>query len=87
MRETEQRGNGAIRDVRSERADRRESRVRTEQSEFRETPTGSDGRGHLQDSDGSKTLKTILAVLGSSRRRTTRRILSRTLEPGLGWPR
>ena len=31
-----------------------------------ETPTG-DGRRHLHDSDGSKTLTTVLAVLGSSR--------------------
>ena len=53
--------------------------------EFLETPTG-DGRRCLRDSDGSKTLNTVLAVLGSSRGRTTRRILSRTWEPGGGWP-
>ena len=41
--------------------------IGTEQNEFAETPTGFDGRGHLHDSDGSKTLKTLFAVLGSSR--------------------
>ena len=59
----------------------------TEQNEFPETPIGFDGRGHLQDSDGSKALNTVLAVLGSSRGRVTRRILSQTWEPGGGgWP-
>ena len=38
------------------RARRCDDRVGTEQSEFSETPTGSDGRRHLQDSNGSKTL-------------------------------
>ena len=33
-----------------------DDRVGTGQSEFPETPTGSDGRRHLQDSNGSKTL-------------------------------
>ena len=61
------------------------NRIGTEQHEFLETPIGFDGRGHLHDSDGSKTVKTILAVLESSRGRTTRRILSRTWEPGGGW--
>ena len=45
-----------------------DDRIGTEQSEFLETSTGS---------DGSKTLNTIWAVWGSSRRRTTRRIVSR----------
>ena len=45
-----------------------------------ETPTGSDG---LQR---SKTLETIFAALGSSRRRTPRRILSRTWEFEGRWP-
>ena len=53
----------------SGRAGQHDDRVGTEQ----ETPTGSDGRGHLHDSNGSKTLMTILVVLGTSRRRTTRR--------------
>ena len=57
VRETDRNGN-----VCSGRAGRRDGRVGTEQSEFPETPTGSDGRGHLHDSDGSKTLKTICAV-------------------------
>ena len=63
-----------------------QNRIGTEQNEFPETPTGFEGRGHLHDSDGSKTLKTIFAVLGPSRGRTTRRILSRTWEPEEGWP-
>ena len=67
VRETDRHGNGATRSVRSGRAGRRDSRIGTEQSEFPETPTGSDGRGHLHDSDGSKTLKTICLLLGSSR--------------------
>ena len=41
-------------------------RLGTEQNEFAETPIGFDGRGHLHDSDGSKTLKTLSAVVGSS---------------------
>ena len=38
----------------------------TEQSEFQETPIVLDERGHLHETDGSKTLKTILTVWGSS---------------------
>ena len=72
VRETDRNGNGAVRGVCSGRAGRRDGRVGTEQSEFPETQTGFDGKGHLHDSDGSKSLKTILAVLGSSRGRTTR---------------
>ena len=55
VRETDRNGNGAVRGVCSGCAGRRDGRVGTEQSEFPETPTGSDGRGHLHDSDGSKT--------------------------------
>ena len=43
------------------------NRIGTEQNEFLETPIGFDGRENLHDSDGSKTLKTIFAVLGPSR--------------------
>ena len=39
----------------------------TEQRESPKMPTVSDGGEYLQDSDGSKTLKTIWVVLGSSR--------------------
>ena len=66
MLETDRIGNGAVRGVCSGRAGRRDGRVGTEQNESPETPTGSDGRGHLHDSDGPKTLKTILAIFGSS---------------------
>ena len=52
------------------------NQVGTEQNEFSETPIGCDGRGHLHDSDGSKAFETTIAGLGSSRRRTIRRILS-----------
>ena len=62
VRETDRNGNGTVRGLCSGRASRRDCRVGTEQSEFPETPTGSDGKGHLHDSDGSKTLKTIFAV-------------------------
>ena len=62
------------------------NRIGTEQSEFQGTPIAFDERGHLHDSDGSKTLKTILIVLGSSKGRTTRRIQSLTWEPRGGWP-
>ena len=85
MRETDRNGNGTVRGVCSGRAGRRDGRVGTEQSKFPETSTGSDRRRCLHDSDGSKTLNTIFTVLGSSRGRTTRRILSRTWEPGGGW--
>ena len=71
----------------SGRAGRRDGRVGTEQSKFPETSTGSDRRRCLHDSDGSKTLITIFAVLGSPRTRTTRRILSRTWELGGGMSR
>ena len=67
---------GAARSMRNGRADEHDDRISTEHSEFQETSIGSDGRGHLHDSDGSKMLNTILTVLGSSRGRTTRRILS-----------
>ena len=60
--------------------------ISTEQIEFQETPIAFDHRGHFHDSDGSKTLKTILTVSGSSKGRTTPRILSRSWEPGGGWP-
>ena len=40
------------------------NQVGTEQNEFLETPTGFDGRGHLQDSDGPKTLDTIFCGFG-----------------------
>ena len=72
------------------------NRVGTEQSEFRETPTGFDGRGHLHTSNVSETLTTILAVLGTSRRRTTHRVndppspvsnvgTRRWMAPARGW--
>ena len=66
VRETERNGNGAVRCVCVVPVGR-DGPVGTEQSEFPETLTGSDGRGHLLDSDGSKTLTTIFAVLGSWR--------------------
>ena len=46
------------------RADEHVDRISTEQSEFPETSTGSDGRGHLHVSDGSKMLNSILTVFG-----------------------
>ena len=62
------------------------NRIGTEQSGFQGKPIAFDERGHLHDSGGSKTLKTVLTVLGSSKGTTTRRILSRTWEPRGGWP-
>ena len=62
----------SIRGGGSRYASRSDSRVGTEQSQFLETLTGSDSREHLHDSSGSKMLTTILAVLESSRERTTR---------------
>ena len=59
----------------------------TKPDEFPRMLTQSNGTGDLHDFDGSKTLKTILAVLGSSRGKTIRRILSRTWEPGGRWPK
>ena len=85
VRDTDRNGNRTVRGVCSGRAGRRDGRVGTEQSKFPETSTGSDRRRCLHDSDGSKTLNSIFAVLGSSRGRTTRRFLSRTWEPGGGW--
>ena len=85
VRETDRTRDGAVRGMCGGRADQHGGRVSPEQDEFLETPTG-DGRRCLRDSDGSKTLNTVLAVLGSSRGRTTRRNLSRTWEPGGGWP-
>ena len=67
---------GAAQSMCNERADEHDDRISTKQSEFPETSTGSDGRGHFHDSDGSKMLNTILTVWGSSRKRTIRRILS-----------
>ena len=82
--ETDRNRNGAAWSMCGGRADHHDDRISPEQGEFPETPTG-DGRRCLHDSNGSKTMTTILAVLGSSRGRTTRRILSRTWEPGGGW--
>ena len=69
--------NGAARSMCSGRADQHDDRLSTEHGEFPETPTG-DGRRCLHDLDGSKTLTSVLGVLGSSRGRTSRQILSRT---------
>ena len=60
VRETDRNRNGAARSMCSGRADQHDDRISTEQSEFLETPTG-DGRRYLHDSDGSKTLTTVLA--------------------------
>ena len=85
VRETDRNTNGAARSMCGGRADHHDDQISSEQGEFPETPTG-DGRRCLHHSDGSKTLTTVLVVLGSSRRRSTGRILSRMWEPGGGWP-
>ena len=69
------------------RASRPDNQVGTEQSRFTESKTEPDERGDLHDSNGTESRTTIWAVFGSSRVRTTRRVLFRTWEPGGGMPR
>ena len=83
LRERARDWNGAARSMCGGRGDHHDDRISP--GEFPETSTG-DGRRCSHDSDGSMTLTTVLAVLESSRGRTTRRILSPTWEPGGGWP-
>ena len=63
VRETDRNRNGAARSMCGGRADHHDDWISPEQGEFLEAPTG-DGRRYLHDSDGSKTLTTVLAVCG-----------------------